>query len=410
MKNNGKTRITVKEFLEGFIKLLNKYYWSPLYEYICNNPNLITSFPGLLLDHRKIIVYLGRTHIGVEYTGPEHINKLPKDYGVEVQYFDYSISECNLLEKIIGFQFDSNVKTEFPLVPFSEDLFMATDKGWDKLHELGWNFSAQNLILGINSPCPMPMPVFSRIINGIFFDADEVGLKTRRIKWLDLFPVVFDGSDEELDSFRMEISYITQSVKSDAHYSFYIPEDFKLRQLPKINKFIEIWGDSANDERAITKFLSKKENEFILTMKFGAERIISEKKLEWQSEDNDPIIPDFFVVHPNGYADILEFKLPFIKSNTVVGTTNRESFSAWLNSYISQTRVYVKYFDDPNNRIWFEKKFGFKVHKPKRILVVGRRGDFNPDVWREIIADYSNIEILTYDDLIDGVVVQFYKE
>jgi len=145
-------------------------------------------------------------------------------------------------------------------------------------------------------------------------------------------------------------------------------------------------------------------------MKFGAERIISEKKLEWQSEDNDPIIPDFFVVHPNGYADILEFKLPFIKSNTVVGTTNRESFSAWLNSYISQTRVYVKYFDDPNNRIWFEKKFGFKVHKPKRILVVGRRGDFNPDVWREIIADYSNIEILTYDDLIDGVVVQFYKE
>ena len=93
----------------------------------------------------------------------------------------------------------------------------------------------------------------------------------------------------------------------------------------------------------------------------------------------------------------------------MVGSENRETFSAWLNSYISQTRVYKTYFEDPNNRKWFETKFGFKVHNPRRWLVVGRRNDFDSDVWREIISDYNDIEILTFDDLIDGVVVQFYK-
>jgi len=42
-------------------------------------------------------------------------------------------------------------------------------------------------------------------------------------------------------------------------------------------------------------------------------------------------------------------------------------------------------------------------------LVVGRRDDFDSDVWREIVADHQDLEIMTYDDLIDGVVVQFYK-
>ncbi|QDX98973.1 DUF4263 domain-containing protein [Pectobacterium carotovorum subsp. carotovorum] len=168
-------------------------------------------------------------------------------------------------------------------------------------------------------------------------------------------------------------------------------------------------GDEENLEKDITSYLSEPENEFILTMKFGAIKVHSEIICEWQSEHRENIRPDFFVVQPNGYADIVEFKLPNIKSKIIVGSTNRETFCAWLNSYISQTRVYSTYFDDPNNRQWFEEKYGFKVHKPRRWLVVGRRHDFDSDVWREIVGDYKNLEILTFDDLIDGVVVQFYK-
>ncbi len=92
----------------------------------------------------------------------------------------------------------------------------------------------------------------------------------------------------------------------------------------------------------------------------------------------------------------------------VVGRENRETFGAWLYSYIAQTRVYSEFFDDPNNRTWFEEQYGFKVHKPRRYLVVGRRADFEPEQWRSIAADYRDIELLNFDDLVDGVKVQFY--
>lgn len=66
----------------------------------------------------------------------------------------------------------------------------------------------------------------------------------------------------------------------------------------------------------------------------------------------------------NGYADIIEIKLPNIKSNSIVGKNNREYFISELNTYITQTRVYATFFDDPNNRRWFESRYGFKVYKP----------------------------------------------
>ena len=266
-------------------------------------------------------------------------------------------------------------------------------------------------MIAMNGSAPIVLKKhFSRIINGFFFDADDSGLKTRHIKWLDFIPILFDDSDGEVDKFAFDVSFMKNFIEHDAHYIYPLPEDYKFKQLPKINRFIEIWGNKNSSEPEITNFLSQKENEFILTMKFGATDSHAELTCKWQSEEKDDIRPDFFIVQPNGYADIVEFKLPYISKNFIVGRNNRESFSSWLNSYISQTRVYVSYFDDPNNRKWFEEKYGFKVHKPKRWLVVGRRHDFYSDVWREIVSDYRDLEIITFDDLVDGVVVQFYKD
>ena len=401
---------TIKPLVMLFMQELMKNYWGPLYHYVKNNPELIKTVPGFLLDHEKVIVYVGRTHIAVEYTGSEFIEELKPEGNMALQYHDYSTKYCNLFEQIIGFEYDSTLDFSMPLPPVSEDLLLPTNRGWDKLSELGWNFAAQNSIMAFNTPSPEPMQgQFTRIVNGMFFDADESGLKTRRIKWLDFFPIFFDGSDEEMDSIGFNLEKMGNLVEPDAHYIYPMPDDFKFVQLPKINKFIEKWGSKDSSEPDITSFLSEPDNEFILTMKFGASSVHSELTCEWQSEDKNDIRPDFFVVQPNGYADIVEFKLPHISKKSVVGSNNRETFGAWLNSYISQTRVYSSYFDDPNNRKWFEEKYGFKVHKPRRWLVVGRRHDFDSDVWREIMHDFRDLEIITFDDLVDGVVVQFYK-
>lgn len=401
---------TIKPLVMTFLRELMRTYWGPLYHYIKGKPELITTVPGFLIEHQKVIVYVGRTHIAVEYTGSEFIDELKPKGEMEIQYHDYSTKECNLLEQIIGFKYDSTLGGTMPLPPFNEDLLLPTNRGWNKLSELGWNFAAQNSVMGFNTPSPEPMEgKFTRIVNGMFFDADDSGLKSRRVKWLDFFPISFDGSDEEVDSITFNLEPMNDLVEPDANYKFPMPDGYKFIQLPKINKFIERWGNKDSSEPDITSFLSEPENEFILTMKFGASHIHSELTCEWQSEDRKDIRPDFFVVQPNGYADIVEFKLPDVAKNTVVGSSNRETFGAWLSSYISQTRVYSSYFDDPNNRKWFEEEYGFKVHKPRRYLIVGRRHDFDSDVWREIMSDYKDLEILTFDDLIDGVVVQFYK-
>ena len=52
--------------------------------------------------------------------------------------------------------------------------------------ELNWNFAAQSYIISFNSSPPVPqVGHFARITNSFFFDADESGLKTRHIKWID---------------------------------------------------------------------------------------------------------------------------------------------------------------------------------------------------------------------------------
>ena len=101
------------------------------------------------------------------------------------------------------------------------------------------------------------------------------GLKTRHIKWIDFFPVSFDESNEEFDRIGFDIDNIAELVERDANYTYSMPDDYKYTQLPKINRFIEIWGNLQSTEPDITSHIAKPENKFILTMKFGATDIFS---------------------------------------------------------------------------------------------------------------------------------------
>ena len=387
-------------------------YWKPIYDYLDAHPEFVQTVPGFLVRPEKIIFYFGRTHLGIEYVGPERIDELStSSTQVLVGVFDYTQSSKDLLELIIGFNYaeDSNTLVPLPLPPLSEGLLWPTNRGMDKLSELHWHYDAQNFILVINSPGFMiPQGQFSRIVNGLFFDADDDGLKTRRIKWLDLVPVFYDDSGEESDTFAIDFGPYSNLVEPDCNYTYPMPEDFRLEKLTQINRFIELIGDVNTTEPEITRFLAEEENQLIMSMLFGATEVHSEVDCEWQSEERDNIRPDFFVVQPNGYGDIVEFKLPHLSGRSIVGRANRETFSAKINSYISQTRVYRVYFEDPNNRKWFASRYGYNVYRPKRILVIGRRWDFSTEEWLEIAADHQGLTIMTYDDLIDGVVAQFY--
>ena len=408
-------KIESKEFKDYALALgqkLMELYWSPLYKYVEQNKHLIKTVTGLLLKHDKLVFYLGKTHLAVEYIGPERLDTLVPHEAFELICHDLTLTDENFIEQIVGFKFDSTAGIKFPLPSFAEDLIIPTNKGFDKLIELNWNFAAQNSMMAFNTGnFYISKGQFARHINSLYFDADENGLKTRHIKWIDFIPLEYDDSRSENDSIAINLNYYNENrVNHDAHYIYPLPDkiDFKFSKLPQINRFIELAGNKASSEPDITSFLEKDENKFILSMAFLAKEIHPQLTCKWQSETRNAIKPDFFIVQPNGYANIVEFKLPYLKSNSVTGKENRETFSAEINSYISQSRVYKTYFDDPNNRKWIEDNYGFKVFNPRRILVIGRRWDFNNNEWREIIADYKDIEIMTYEDLVDGVVAQFY--
>jgi hypothetical protein len=394
---------------------ISKVYWAKMYNYIKENNIEHKDVNCFILNPESMVIYFGQKFIAIEYCGNPYKTDFEAVSKREITVWDFTKEKLNtkqFIEKIIGFRYEGTSNVSLPL--FSdvyEDLIIPTNAGLDKLIDLKWNFAAQDSVMSFNSTgLDILDNHFIRLINCNFFDEQKGDLKTRIIKWIDFLPYHYDEPEEgEYDEMRFDLEVYSKLWYQDMFYEYPKPNDFKFSKLPQINRFIEFFGDSSNSEPEITSFLARDNNKFILKMGFMGTGIFEEVLCEWQSEKRDNIKPDFFVLRANGYADILEFKLPNIKSKSIVGKNNREHFSSELNTYIAQTRVYATYFEDPNNRKWFEGKYGFKVYKPKRYLIVGRRNDFNSDEWIEIKADYDNLEIITYDDLVDTVISQFYQ-
>jgi len=369
----------------------------------------LKAFPGFLLKPDKVVIHQGETHIGVEYYGSEVLSSLPAVFEGQCRTVDHRGSGLGLIESIIGFPIEGHIglPTNPPLV----NAVVPTHAGSDAMDDLGWNYTAQSMIFVFNGGAPQLVPgQFGRVVNGLFFDGDGKGLITRHIKWIDFFPVTVKDIDEDNEAFSIDLRILPRLVQIDQNFAYPLPPraDFRSFRLPIINRFVETFGDPGSSEPQITAFLAKPDHQFILTARFGGVRMVSEVRCEWQSEERAAVIPDFFVVRADGFADIVEFKLPDLGGSAVVGRANRERLSAQLSEYVAQTRTYREYFEDPANRAWFEKRHGFKVRNPRRSLVVGRRFDFNGDDWRRILSAERDIEIVTFDDVVDTVTAQYY--
>ncbi len=393
---------------------ISEIYWGKMYQYIKDNRIDLETVNCFIINPEKMVLYFSKKYLAIEYVGNPMKKEIEEVSKREIVIRDYSkdaFDTRQFINKIVGFDFDCSSGISLPLFTgVYEDLIIPTNSGFDKLADLRWNFAAQDSVFGMNlQGLDIADNQFVRLINCTFFDCNGSDLKTRTIKWIDFIPLQYNDTLEgEYDQFQINLNPYYDYWMHDMLYQYSVPDDYKYEKLPKINRFIEVYGDSRNTETDITSFLEKKENLFIMSMAFTGINVFGQIECEWQSENRDNIRPDFFVIRANGYADIVEFKLPNIKGNTVVGRSNREQFSSQIHSYIAQTRVYKYYFEDPNNRKWFEEKYKFKVYNPKRYLVIGRRYDFESDVWMEIKAEYADLEIITYDDLIDTVVTQFY--
>jgi hypothetical protein len=401
----------LKELTKVILDKLSEGYWDKLHAIIKERPYLKDSFPGFLLNPEKLIIYIGKNHWGIEYVGA--LNRLHSDNRDEIlpiEIKNYSDSEW-LMDEILGINFDGS-SFRFTLQDgYIENLFLPTNAADDILSENGWNYAAESMFLGYNiKGINLLEKKHYRFVNCFFYGTDSHGLLTRHIKWMDIFP--FEIQKHSRNYKKLMLSFwrdFNNQASRDAEIEYPMPIGFQQEKLVQLNRFVEMYSSERSKETDITRFLSEEENQFILKMAFFAKEIHQELECEWLDQNKKAIRPDFFITNPNGYSDIVEFKLPTIKNSIIVGQENRETFSAEINSYISQTRVYTQYFEDSKNRQYVLENHSVKVLYPKRWLVVGRRWMFGSDEWRAIENEFRDFAIRTYDDLVDGVISQLYS-
>jgi hypothetical protein len=115
-----------------------------------------------------------------------------------------------------------------------------------------------------------------------------------------------------------------------------------------------------------------------------------------------PLIPDFLLepINASDFWKIVELKLPTDRIIRVIND-NRKGFSAKILQAAQQLRVYKDYFDNPVYRQRM-KDIGVEAFKPELSVIIGKDyGGLSIDEIIRTRADFSNLEVMTYTDLLE---------
>jgi hypothetical protein len=99
------------------------------------------------------------------------------------------------------------------------------------------------------------------------------------------------------------------------------------------------------------------------------------------------------------WADVIDLKLP--TEPVFVGPADRPRLSAAVAEAAAQLRHYASWFDDRKIASRVEEKYGFRCHKPKQVVVIGRDPrKFTEAQQLAARSSYPDLEIVTYDRLL----------
>jgi len=119
-----------------------------------------------------------------------------------------------------------------------------------------------------------------------------------------------------------------------------------------------------------------------------------------QTKDTPALIPDF-LINPgtNEPWAIVELKRPSVK--LTLGQRGRRRLSSQIFEAIAQLRNYSEFFESPDNREEFKRKYGMDIYKPRLVVVLGRDyGELTRNETIKLRSQFPDVEILTYGDLL----------
>ena len=110
----------------------------------------------------------------------------------------------------------------------------------------------------------------------------------------------------------------------------------------------------------------------------------------------------------DGYADIVDFKLPILKSKPIVGNSTRSHPSFEIDSALAQVDEYEEWCSQEINQQWLFNTKNIRVKYPRKYLIIGHSKNFSPED-RQILRKRRDASIITYDELIAMARFQLYR-
>lgn len=393
-----------QDFVERLLKKiskLNDLAFRKIYDLLQDKPEIRSTLNPAFPFPKEIRFGLLRRYLVVEYVGPEQpeddffkatsafYNNIFDFLGIDISHLHYKTMP---MQNVPGIRVFDEIEDRV------EDINFFLGDAIDVLCDYSYRFfyetecSCFGGILDFNDA---QKPFY--ISNSTFFWTDDAGnLKVRRVDFLEAWPLE-NGS----------WIYPTQPSKlADLILACPVPNyDIKLNK--KLNEFIEFVGDSSRGETQITKFIE--ENPEILQLGLGVTNLNPQILLEWQYHSEKPSLkPDFMPVGIDGYADILDFKLPTLKSQPIVGSSTRSHPSFEVDSALAQIDEYEEWCSQEVNQQWLLKTKHIRVNHPRKYLIIGHSKDFSPEE-RQKLRKRRGAVIITYDELIAMARFQLYR-
>lgn len=382
-----------EESVKSMAEQLNAKVFPLIKRALISDPSIRAQLNPAFPFPRKIRIGVLPTHLVVEYVGPED----PTKESFELEAFlrpDWTVFD------FLGIDISHLSSRLIPMPSNLEDIQVFLGEAINILGDYMYDI--------VNNPNHLMLNGFpdftvgtepSYVSNASFLWSDaNAALQIRRVDFLELFPIQDEGwpyhTEEGLEHFaRFLLSQHVPRYKVELHR--------------RLNEFIELVGRADTSEPEITRFLAAQPE--ILQLAFGTHELHPEILLEWQYDAGKPNLkPDFLPVRMDGYADILEFKLPRLKGSPIVGTDTRSRPSAEVDSALAQIDEYADWSSQEVHRKWLEGKTGIKIHTPHMYLVIGHRDDFTAED-RQRLRTRRNATIFTYDEFIEMARMQLYR-
>lgn len=227
-------------------------------------------------------------------------------------------------------------------------------------------------------------------------DLDRKPKEEEPIKAEDAFvALALFGDKIKAVEFLPDGSYRFLDDKQNAHDVIYIVSRERLALGEAIDELEYLINSPAVKELDFQRFFERRPD-FILNDDYKK----AHGHIVLAREDGGSLIPDFVLEPANGsLSDLLELKLPSVEVFTL--KKNRCRFSAAVFEACAQLREYSKFFEEAHYRKLVQEKFGLLLYRPRMFVILGRRGDVDPLQLRAIQSDLPQLDVKTYDDVIE---------